>query len=48
MLNTWNELLSAIKQYKSEFPEKTEFWFRGQCDSEYVLFHILFRFHKGI
>ena len=46
MLNTWNELLSAIKQYKSEFPEKTEFWFRGQCDS--VLLPSLFRFPKGM
>lgn len=48
MLNTWNGLLSAIKQYKSEFPEKTEFWFRGQCDSEYVLLPSLFRFPKGM
>ena len=48
MINSWNELLSAIKQYKAGFPEKTELWFRGQCDSEYVLLPSLFRFPKGM
>ena len=48
MIDSWNELLSAIKQYKAGFPEKTEFWFRGQCNSEYVLLPSLFRFPKGM
>lgn len=48
MLESWSDLLKAIKQYKMNFPEKTEFWFRGQGDSGYVLLPNLFRFPKGM
>lgn len=48
MLDSWNELLNTIKQYKMSFPEKTEFWFRGQGNSKYVLLPSLFRYQKGM
>lgn len=48
LLNSWNDLLKSIKEYKLGFPEKTEFWFRGQSDSEYVLLPSLFRFSEGM
>lgn len=48
MLNSWNELLNAVKEYKLGFPEKTEFWFRGQNNSGHVLLPSLLRFSKGI
>jgi hypothetical protein len=45
-VETWNELLDFIKDYKKKNTEN-EIWFRGQNNSEYSLLPSLFRNQKG-
>lgn len=47
MIDSWSDLLKGIKEYKAQFPKETEFWFRGQSDSSYILKPSLFRYHNG-
>lgn len=48
IVNTWNDLLNEVKEYKSELSNNREIWYRGQSNAEYSLLPSLFRNKKGI
>lgn len=46
-IQSWNDLLCEIKEYRNSLPTGTEIWFRGQGNAKYMLLPSLLRFANG-
>lgn len=46
-IQSWNDLLCEIKEYRNSLPTDTEIWFRGQGNARYMLLPSLLRFANG-